>query len=93
MEKEEENINDQIIENIDDLMVLKNEIDKLGSAIITSHSNSLIERLCDLVILIHEGEIIDIDESSQVLRKYKKDILHINPLLCWSKLYGDSDIR
>lgn len=28
-----------------------------------------------------------------VLRKYKKDILHINPLLCWSKLYGDSDIR
>ena len=54
---------------------LKNEIDNLGSAIITSHSNSLIERLCDLVILIHEGEIIDIDESSQVLRKYKKLIL------------------
>jgi ABC-type polysaccharide/polyol phosphate transport system ATPase subunit len=54
---------------------LKNEIDNLGSAIITSHSNSLIERICDLVILIHEGEVLDIAESSKVLRKYKKLIL------------------
>jgi ABC-type polysaccharide/polyol phosphate transport system ATPase subunit len=54
---------------------LKNEIDNLGSAIITSHSNSLIERLCDLVILIHEGEVIDIAESSEALSKYKKLIL------------------
>ena len=29
LEDEEENINDQIIENIDDLMVLKNEIDNM----------------------------------------------------------------
>lgn len=54
---------------------LKDEIDSLGSAIITSHSTSLIERLCDTVVLIHHGEIIEVDESSKVISKYKKLIL------------------
>lgn len=54
---------------------LKDEIDSLGSAIITSHSTSLIERLCDTVVLIHQGDIIEVDKSSKVISKYKKLIL------------------
>jgi len=51
---------------------IKKEINNIGSAILVSHSLRLIESICDKVILINNGKIINIDNPANAIREYQK---------------------
>lgn len=46
--------------------------DKDRTAIIVSHSIETLEKLCDRVMWMHEGEIMEIGEPGQVLKQYQE---------------------
>ena len=46
--------------------------DKDRTVIIVSHSIETLEKLCDRVMWMHEGEIMEIGEPGQVLKQYQE---------------------
>ena len=51
---------------------IKNEIKKTGSAILVSHSLDLIRNMCDEVIHLNKGEIINQGHPEEVVKEYQK---------------------
>lgn len=46
--------------------------DKDRTVIVVSHSIDTLERFCDRVMWLHEGEIREIGDTKSVLQKYKE---------------------
>ena len=46
--------------------------DKDRTVIIVSHSIETLEKLCDRVMWMHEGEIMEIGQSKEILKSYQK---------------------
>ena len=51
---------------------IKNEIKNIGSAIIVSHNLRLVDSMCDKVILINNGKVINIDNPDSIIKEYQK---------------------
>jgi len=46
--------------------------DGAGTVFIVSHTTKTIKRLCDRVIWIHQGELVDDGPTDEVLPRYKE---------------------